>query len=328
MKKEYLIAMLILILFASGCVEGRVPDIFKGLIGEQGLETKELPPDIIIVQNQNVIPKPPIPANSEFTISFEVKNQAEAQDVDNVGVELYDWGICTPPDADERTKLITTLVPQQVEYLEWKFTAPTNDLIAHMESKCPIRYMVNYTFNTSSQVDVQVISSNRLSQLQRAGQTPTFSPTQSVGIGPLKIYFDFGVALPVRTNETYVESILPIYITIEDKGTGLLHLEKGYIKAGSITLKIPKEFIEKGDPCSGKFKKTNGPELDKYNYYTNKEKEIPMVKRKSPQIRCAFFTPDNTTVPIEKTYFISTSMNYVYDLVEETEVAIKPVLGV
>jgi len=67
-----------------------------------------------------------------------------------------------------------------------------------------------------SQVDFVVISRNYLTELQRSGQTTTFRPTVNIGRGPIKIYFDFGANLPAKN-----DAPLPVYLTVEDKGTGL-----------------------------------------------------------------------------------------------------------
>ena len=338
MRYQYIIALaLIFVLAVSGCVEG-MPDVFKQMMGQkvEG-EVKEALADIITVQNTNIIPTPPIYADGEFTVSFEVFNQDETKEVENVGISLYDYGMCAPQKdqfspsgwtevSGAYSYSFGSFVPQQTEFAEFKFEAPSNTQIGGMEAECPIRYKVNYDFNAISQTDIQVISEDKLKALQRAGQSPSFTPTQSIGRGPIKIYFDFGAPLPIREN-----SILPVFIWIEDKGSGIF----GDIKEkddDQIWLKVPKDLVpDDFDGCNGKFDKTPividetiNPEYKNYNVYKlASEANIPMVKKKSPQLRCSF---KPTLVTDEKTYYISANMSYSYALYEDLSVAIKPTL--
>lgn len=206
---------LFLILLVSGCAG--LPDIFSGLIPGAGdkVNKTELSPDLIVIQNINVIPAPPISAGDQFSVSFDIKNQDEIKDV-KIDYSLFDMGLCSYTTSQSSTTATIKLFPLQTEFVEWTFNSPSNDEIAYLPNKCPIRFKVNYTFDATSQIDVDIISAARLTQLQRAGTPPSFVPSLSVGIGPVKIYLSFGASLPARDN-----SSLPIFIIVEDKGTGL-----------------------------------------------------------------------------------------------------------
>ena len=194
-----------------------------------------------------------------------------------------------------------------------------------MRITCPIRFKVSYNFTSISQTDVDVISYSRLQQLQRAGEVPTFTPTVSVGRGPVKIYFDFGAALPIRTSSDTSESILPVFIWVEDKGTGILgdilnYTENPY---NALHLYVPEEFGEKS--CD-KFTEIIS-DKEGFKLYVSNQK-IPMIKKKSPQLRCSFIMPNETIVPVEKAFFFSAEMNYTYDITGEKSIEVKPTLGV
>ena len=287
-----------------------MPDIFKGIIPGTGenVNKTELSADLIVIQNLNVIPNPPINAGDQFSVSFEIKNQDEINDV-NTSYSLFDTGLCKKTEGEE-SKSLGILAPLQTEFIQWSFNAPRNDEIAYLPTKCPIRFKANYTFEARSQIDVNIISKDRLSQLQKTGNQPTFTPSLTIGRGPVKIYLSFGAQLPARN-----ESALPIFITVEDKGNGLLK----EIPNNSLKLKVPYDFNFSDCPKFSLEKNESG-----YNIYQNNV-VIPIIKKKTSQIRCSFTTPNSTAINnLEKTYFITASLNYDYEIVGETSVDIKP----
>lgn len=233
--------------------------------------------------------------------------------------------------------------------VDWTFQAPTIDKIAHLSMTCPIRFKISYDFAALSQIDVDVISQQRLWDLQRAGNQTTYTPTLNAGRGPIKVYFDFGTTLPVRANST-----LPVYLTVMDKGTGLY----SSIENNTFIIKFPDGFtVDSCDHfncgtysmvnlCSqlfGKKESGNGyvslcdvnadgkvdvsdiayiaKNINSYTNYCVNNEPIIVIKRNSPQIRCSVKTPD---VPIEKTYFISASIYYTYDVEGESSVEVNP----
>lgn len=289
--------------------------------------TTVLPPDIVIIQTVNTIPTPPINAGDQFSLSFEVKNQDTINEVSDVNVQLFDWGLCSPQStsftptdwtgSDVIYRDFGAFVPGQTEFIEWTFQAPTNDQIGRLQTTCPIRFKANYNFAASSQIDVQAISSDRLKQLQRSGETPTFTPTQTVGVGPIKITFDFGAALPIRaSNYSSSNSTLPVFITVEDQGQGLF----GDVPAKALLLKVPDSFVLATCPKFS-FDSNEGG----YNIYKNSQ-SITMIKKKSTQLRCSFTVPREDQVVVEKTYFLSANMSYNYSLTSEVDVSVNPTL--
>jgi len=291
---------LFLILLVSGC--SGMPDIFQGLLpgGNSKVNTTEASPDLIIIQNLRSIPSPPINSGDSFSVTFELVNQDEIKDVP-ITYELFDYGLCTPPTSGTSGGI--TISPLGTEWREWTFTAPDSSLIAGLTTKCPIRFKVNYAWESKSQIDADVISVDRYNEMQRMGQIPSYTPSLSVGRGPIKIYFSFGATLPIRTSGT-----LPIFISVEDKGNGLL----GNIPDGALTLDFG--GFEAVD-CGSRF--TCGTST------CTSSGIIPMIRKKSPQLRCTAKAP---SVAIEKTYYITASLDYSYDLIGEVSVEVKPFL--
>jgi hypothetical protein len=298
---KILILTLILVLLFSGCAG--IPDIF----GTKKAEVKEQPPDVIVVQNINILPKPPINSGDQFSVSFEISNQEEKREVKYVGYEILDSGLCSLKSGNP-TDIFTNFVSGQTEFIEWVFNAPSAESIGHLSTKCPIRFKTNYTFDSISEIEVDVISEEKYNQLQQSGGFKTFVPTLTIGRGPIKIYLSFGASLPIKTNTT-----LPIYITVEDKGTGLYST----VPTGKLIMKVPGEFNFSG--CGERF---NCSKQD--NFYTcNNTQDIVMIKGKSPLFRCSFTTP---VIPIEKIYLIEASLEYDYEITKEVEVEVKPIL--
>lgn len=292
-----------LILLVSGC--SGMPDIFSGLLpgGNSKVNTTEASPDLIVIQNLKSIPSPPINSKDTFSVTFEIVNQEEVEQVP-ITYELFDYGLCTPPTSDTKITTPINIAPLGTEFKEWVFTAPSNDQIAGLPTKCPIRFKINYVWEAKSQIDADVISRDRYDQLQRTGQFPSFTPSLSVGRGPIKIYLSFGTTLPMRTDST-----LPIFITVEDKGYGLL----GNIPTGALTLNFG--GLSNVD-CGERFTSCGGGSCSNAAI-------IPMISKKSPELRCTAKAP---SVNIEKTFYITASLSYSYDLVGEVDVEVKPFL--
>jgi len=305
MKK--LILTLTLILLISGCVG--MPDI-SGLFGPKKTEVKESLPDVIVVQNINILPLPPINTGDQFSVSFELSNQEEIKEVD-VDYELLDDGLCkTTPEKPSGS--FPDFVPGQVEFVEWTFDTPSSADIGYLSIKCPIRFKVDYDFGAVSEIEANVITKDRYDQLQQSGEFTTFTPTLTVGRGPIKIYMEFGATLPIKNDST-----LPVYITVEDKGTGLL-TEIPDSGDKRLTIKVPEGFVLTSDSCGDRFT------CDVAARTCRNIQNITMIKRKSPTFRCSFITSSDDVVVLERTYFISASLNYTYNVIKEVDVEVKP----
>jgi hypothetical protein len=278
-----------------------------------GTQVKELPPDVISMHNITVLPSTSVRAEDEFSIYFELLNQEEFN-YTNVEYDLYDTGMCSATGGDPTLSCYPpncgfSLAPQEIRQIVWTFQAPDANKIANLRVTCPIRFRFDFSYNAKSQIDVLVIDSDHFLELQKAGKATTFSPTINVGRGPIKTYFDFGTTLPVKNDAN-----LPIYIRIEDKGTGMLK----EIAEGNFTVTFPTNFTV-----------PDGPNTCPYLVCTNKKckntnAKIPIISKKSLDIRCSGIkTPANIGVP-EKTYFISSSLDYNYYVIGEVDIEVNP----
>jgi hypothetical protein len=345
--KNIVFAALVLILLVSGCTG------LSNLFGSGSTQVNELPPDVLSVQNISVIPSSSVSTDDEFSVYFDVLNQDEANEV-NTGFNIYDMGLCQFKGGEPNCKsgssdqtgscdyvnnpnglgYYSPLSPEESRAVEWNFAAPSAEEIANIKVTCPIRFKFTYTYTSKSQIDVLVIDRNHLISLQKSGENPTFTPTLNVGRGPIKIYFDFGANLPVRDS-----SELPLYVTVQDKGTGMLNS----IPKGTFTIQLPSDFqfTKKDIPASGgqgdnfgnicpyfncqQVGDPSAPSTNPRKICTN-YKDIPMVNKKSLEIRCSGIkSPTEASISnLEKTYFINSTLNYNYYLTGEVDVVVTP----
>ncbi len=322
---KFAIFSLMAILSVSLCTIPEIPGITQGG-GLSQITTTTLPPDVISVENLNVIPPSPINAGNQFTMTYNVKSLEDSREVKNVNIALFDYGLCIPNLDNSWTKTgsvflksFASFFPQQIEFVEWPFSAPQSSQIGFLQVQCPIRWKVSYDFSAATVIDVDVIAYSRLLELQRSGQSPSFTPTQAIGRGPIKISISYGTTLPIRTSNLTAnyKSILPLIVTVENVGDGVY----GTIPAGMLHVNKPSEFsVEQS--CLDIFS-SSGNEL------TNKN-PVTLINKKSVGLRCSLavpeesITPDPTKVYIEKTFFFNASLDYSYSLQKQVDITVNP----
>lgn len=328
------------VIFISGCVEGgSFQSIFASLTGEG--ETVVAPKDVLLIENIQVIPNPPITANSTFALTFQVINIGETQEgakeAKDVHVIAYDWGRCWPADdngdtlpestieiygigEDPQSDKSTTIYPGGgAELIEWKFKAPDNDDLGRMEGKCPIRFKVVYKFDAHTTSDISVINRDRLVEASRAGETISVAPVQTQSRGPIKISVDFETSQPIDEN-----LIIPAIIKVRDEGSGMY--EK--VPIDKLEIHFPRDFkVISCHPST--WMEWSGSSSTGYTVI-NSVGEIPLIKGESPPIRCdLMIDQDVANIKDIKTYSVRAYIkDYEYPLYEEKDVNIKPTYDV
>src|SRR3989344_892776 len=198
MKKHFPITALLSVFLVAGCIN------FGGT-SEANVDIK----DIISVaaQSASVIPIPPLSTETDFTLSFQVKN-------------------------DDKTIYNFQLVPGQTELVEISTKSPTKEKIQSLKASCPIQWRTTYAFTATSGDGFNVVSKDKLTQLQRAGKSPELPAiTKSIGTGPIRIYFDF------KTDKNYMTAASPLQMTVTAKDEGEGSLSK--VAAGKLFIKVP-----------------------------------------------------------------------------------------
>ncbi len=331
MKKNILLG-LFSILLVAGCVNFLGPQ-------QASVDTS----NIVSMQpaSVSVIPKPPVGTETEFTVTFEVKNQDKAKSVD-VDINLFDWGVCgnptisCAPRTDSRSKQCETLnlVPQQTELVEIKAETPSKEEIGGIAASCPIQWRAQYRFSTVSNAGFNAVSREKMKESQRANK-PLEIPlgSSNVGTGPVKPFITFG------TTENFVTAKSPIQLSVQvkDQGDGTFNS----IVENSLSIIVPKEWYlavadEDGDDkareaCTKKFYPVDAiSELRsranlKTVTFTNKD-AIPLINRETPPQVCNFKAPDLDAENIpQKSYQVSAKLeNYIYTLDGKQVVDVKP----
>ncbi len=319
-QKNISIALLLLIIVsASGC------------IGTGGKRTIEASSDVLKFEETTVIPNPPIFAGDVFSISFRIQNFDELKDAENAILKLYDWGMCKPKictpnnwvseKKESYSVKFDTIMAGDMQFIECDFRAPSQEEIAGIKTVCPIRFKLSYDFSGTTTTDLTVISDEKYRDLQKSGKVPSVMSTQTKSRGPIKVDFEFLADQPVRATEGRK---IPLYIRIENKGQGKIEQdEKGRNKINMKVL-IPEELLSQcsSNMCDGWF--DGSSKNGKCELTLKNEKEIEFIKGKSEPIRCELTTDNIKKIIDEKTFYISSNIDYTYQINNQINIPIKP----
>ena len=325
MKK--LMLVLIAAVLVAGCA-GQPPSTNQG--GGTNVEAA----DVMVATNEATIPASPA-ADTDFTARFTVKNQHKDNKAENVGVWIYDTGKCTITkiggldaanvgglwpglqiDIGGQEPLhVTEFAPGQEELVKLEMKAPTSAQIGGLSYNCLIRYLVNYSFTAKSSMTVDVMSSDRLRQVEtQLGSRPTYTRTLNVGAGPIRILMEPTSAMPIEAGKK-----LAFEITLKNEGTG----DYASVLPGKLAFKLPMEFkpvLSNNLACGGFF--DSGTEKDNIVTYTNFRK-IDLIEKQANPITCEFNVP--TSVSVEQEYVMTAELPYLYGYFgEEISVPITP----
>ena len=205
MKKAFvLVAMVSLVLFVSGCVEGTGFGEWMGV----GAEEREEPDDVLSIDNERVSPST-VNEGDIFEFSFELSNLFERESAENVDVRLYDSGRCdnetdrNPIDGDSIFEGATRVV-------EWEFQAPEDISVTRT---CDLHYDVKYDFDAHTTSDFYIMGED----VSRDDEVAQVSPSVGKARGPLKIDISFSGEQPFRNGTT-----IPFQIVLKNAGDGKL----------------------------------------------------------------------------------------------------------
>jgi len=343
-----LLPSILAVLLAAGCV-GDIGQEVQQDCGTQGCPktTQQTgPASIIAIESQQVIPTPPIGSENPFAVSWQVRNAETKQDINNLAIEIYNWGDCTInavndynerlfwTGSDKPTKYsgitepkisnpakssdFDTIVPAfragSVRQVKLELTAPKTKL----SSSCSIDFRATYNFSALSELDVQTISQAYMRQVGSA----SYQATERIGPGPIQIRLTSMAALPVKSGYQ-----MPIQLMVQNVGDGLF----SSIPVGRMKISVPLDWEATKDsdtqtqvvePCDsfGDPRPENG-RLVMYN-----RKAIFMIAERGTQsnpLMCYFKMPD---VEITKDSTIQASMDYVYEISSKISVDITPVI--
>ena len=275
----------ILIIFLSGCTN--FPGISAGVNQPQTVQETH---DLIVIEDIRVIPSIVYP-ESKITVSFRLKHVGDPKTSEkvDVNVDVYDLGPCT--NLNKKWTNPITLNPQETKYLEVELQAPSQDIVAGLPKKCPVRIKLSYNYNAKTQVEAYVISEEKFKRLEQAGKAPYYSPNQYIGIGPVKIYFEFAQPQPFIAGKQVI-------FLVHAKNLGQGDVEKPKGKSLDITVNL----VGDKSICS----------------VTN----LQFIKEETRKVRCTW-TPELKGEE-EKMFYLVAEMPYTYVLEKVIDIEVKP----
>lgn len=324
MKKVLaLIPALLLVVSISGCTQGG-----GGLAGINLLQTggqeKEAPNDVLAKKSSKIVPSPPIPASSQFTLTFYLENQmpskeklGQVQEAKDTQITLYDCGRCKFKENNgwkekcfkEYFGSEQDIFPGATKIIEWEFKAPSNENLGRMTGECPIRYKVEYGYDASTRADAIVASQRKIEQASRAGESIQVSPTESKGRGPIKIDVRFASNQPFRA-EKGAPTKIPFSVIVKNKGSGEIAERK--VQKNEINIEAP---ADKVNVTNCKY-----PQTDTTPYAS-------FIGKETPPIMCELTVEDGAikdNAAVMKTFTIEADLNYNYTLNYKETVTVEP----
>lgn len=328
------IVLLLFVVAVAGCV-GQLPSIpgfGTDVITPSRTLTSGPATNIILIDK--LISSPETTAYPEQTINIfmtAASHETDARRTTPVNIQLFDAfifkdasgqqtcnalpGGCKPVGelcTMEQSCIFSAFDTKQ---LQWTLRAPTRAEIANIATQGTLSYRLLYTYNSSTNFDVLVVTENEILRLQQEGQTLSLPLQESRSGGPIALEFSQPVqfALPGGT----------VFTTVKVLNAGSGSLLNSTIAAGALTVEIPAALVGYGEvkppeeyfnPCL--------PQLDKL-ICTNK-KPIQLIKKESIPLLFEIrnVVPD-LAVP-HRTFTLSATVSYTYEIRSSLTLTIQP----
>jgi hypothetical protein len=333
----------------SGCTGiSSIDSIFGGFcipgIGTCG-QTVQYANDVIVISTLDAVPST-VSTGQQFRLSAWIENSgAETVPQKNEGltqpvkIKLYDTceGLfksikvtCPDGEKDGTECQITNILPKQKVPVFWTLTAYGNDKIP-LETSCNLKVYVQYPYRTKSITSINFID---YVEMQRQMDTNAFKAITSYiteGYGPIKPYLTVEDQQPIPVKNG-VQSTATMAFQIKNQGSGFLtgSIQTVYniydngdpTTVTSTTPKIPASAI--------KIQSNIGTGTSNYAIGTNvlaaiqKMGEFQLIGTESPKQFFTVDTPYNNKIEKVATYYVTTSVDYMYEFRKEMKVTIKP----
>ena len=351
MKVQALVLLpvaLILVVSVSGCTGIAPLDSLIGGFCIPGIgtcgQTVKLPNDVLVISTLDAIPST-VSTGQQFRLSAWIENTgAETVPQKNEGltqpakIKLYDTceGLfksirvtCPDGEKDGTECQITSILPKQKVPVFWTLTAYDNTKIP-LETSCNLKVYVQYPYRTKSITSVNFID---YVEMQRQMDTNAFKAITSYiteGYGPIKPYLTVEDQQPIPVKNG-VQSTATMAFQIKNEGSGFLIGSFDALPyavpgtpdtAATDTPKIPVSAI--------KIQSNVGGVQGDYKIVSDvtaaiqKMNSFQLIGSESPKQFFTVDTPFNNKIEKIATYFVSTSVDYMYEFRKEIKVTIKP----
>jgi hypothetical protein len=334
---------LLLALSISGCTGIEIPGIgnicIPGLTCTGGVT--KYPGDVLVISTLDAIPST-VSTGQQFRVSAWIENAGgetvPQKDFPNnpVKIKLYDTceGLfkeikVTCPDGQEypgKTECaVINILPKQKIPVFWTLTAYERDKVP-LETPCNLKVYVQFPYRTKSITSISFVD---YVEYQRMLDTNSFKAITSYiteGYGPIKPYLTVEDQQPIPVKNG-VASTTTMAFQIKNEGSGFLlgSLERddySGIESSTTTPKIPASAI---------IIDTNiGTMAGDYNIKTHifgeilKMQSFQLIGKESPKQHFTIPTPSNNKIEKMATYYVTSSVDYMYEFRKEIKVVVKP----
>ncbi|MEM7826727.1 MAG: hypothetical protein QXQ40_00705 [Candidatus Aenigmatarchaeota archaeon] len=303
MKKNVMILILVLLVFISECTNINLENL-------KVTETKkEETSDVLVIENIDTLPRPPIFAGDSFTLYFTLRNRDEQRPIENIRVTLFDpsvfKGNLNPNQCGENNPC--SLLPLDQKLISFNLTAPTQEEIASVEVTPKVNFKVTYAFNGTTAYDVVIVNIDELTKYQQAGKTLDLTRNKLIGSGPIKIDVELINADAVIAGRTG-----RIKVVVKNDGSGNL-IENKISKNG---LRIDFGSLQVSHSMKNLFNCIN-------NVCINIGDEIKIIGKESSPLLFNINAPAN--IELWRTLVIMAKVDYTYELRGSKGITVKPV---
>jgi len=349
---------LILVISVSGCTVPGFPDFCIPGFGTCG-QTVEYANDVIVIRSLDAVPST-VSTGQQFRLSAWIENEGsetvpeqKIKSNENIPksdkqlkVELYDTCVglfksdirvsCNGEALKSQTWCeIPSILPKQTIPITWTIVVEDDKKIP-LETSCNLKIYVRYPYETDSITSITFIDYAEMQRQKEEGTYKAIGSYITEGYGPIKPYLtaEDTQPIPVETSASNPEQTptTAIGFQVKNKGSGFLvawssnkpesrpeiillknNIKPQEVGTGSNNYKIGEMIF------NGLERKIDGNNLEKVS--------IQLVGKESPKTVFTIKTPtmkQNVNLPKTSTYYVTTSIDYLYEFRKEVKVTIKP----
>jgi len=336
-------AVLFLVISVSGCTS-EIPFIGSICIPGFGTcgTTTEYEHDVMIINTLEAVPST-VSTGQQFRLSAWIENkggetipQKDLTQSVPVKIKLYDTceglfkeikvtcpGSNTETTATECT--ITNILPKQKVAVFWTLVAYDSTKIP-LETSCNLKVYVQYPYRTKSITSITFVDYVEYQRMLDENKFTAITSYITEGYGPIKPYLTVEDQQPIPVKNG-VASTTTLAFQLKNKGSGFLtgSFEVPSWGPGTLSTDTPKI------PTSAIKISTNvGTGASEYKIEglvvtaIQKMEAFQFVGKESPKQFFTVATPSNNKIEKTATYYVSTSVDYIYEFRKEVKVTIKP----
>ncbi len=347
MKKKPFVLLplaLLLVVSVSGCTS--IPGLewlcIPGITCSGG--TVEYENDVLVISTLEAIPST-VSTGQQFRLSAWIENKGgetvPQKDFQNnpVKIKLYDTceGLfkeikVTCPnsqDADGTECQITSILPKQKIPISWTITARDSKEIP-LETSCNLKVYVQYPYRTKSITSITFVDYVEYQRMIDEGKFSAITSYVTEGYGPIKPWLTAEDQQPIPVKNG-VASTTTLAFQIKNQGSGFLTGSiqgqlTPYTGIGGQTTTYTPEIPTSAVKIESNVGQGQGDYKirDAISTAIKKMEKFQLIGKESPKQFFTVETPYTNRIEKVATYYITASIDYVYEFRKEIKVTIKP----